>query len=57
MSLKYLLDTNVISDLMRPAPNPIIFERVNLLTNNVADFQYFENLKIDNWFDREDSNG
>ncbi len=143
MSLKYLLDTNIISDLMRPAPNPIVFERVNLyrseiatastvihellygclrlpesrkrqafldyinesvlnlpvfdydskaaqwhaeerarlskigktlafadgqiasitsvndlilVTNNVADFQYFDNLQIDNWFDRGDSN-
>jgi tRNA(fMet)-specific endonuclease VapC len=28
-----------------------------LVTNNVADFQYFDNLKIDNWFDRGDSNG
>jgi tRNA(fMet)-specific endonuclease VapC len=143
MSLKYLLDTNVISELMRPVPNPIIFEQVNLyrseiatastvihellygclrlpeskkrqvfldyinesvlnlpvfdydsksaqwhaqerarlskigktlafadgqiasiasvnalilVTNNVADFQYFENLKIENWFDREDGN-
>jgi tRNA(fMet)-specific endonuclease VapC len=140
MSLKYLLDTNIISDLMRPIPNPIVFERVNLcrseistastviheimygclrlpesrkrqaflnyinesvlnlpvfdydskaaqwhaqerarlskigktlafadgqiasiasannlilVTNNVADFQYFENLTIDNWFDTE----
>jgi tRNA(fMet)-specific endonuclease VapC len=144
MSLKYLLDTNAISDLMRPAPNSIVFERMNLyrseiatastvihellygclrltesrkrqafldyinesvfnlpvfdydskaaqwharerarlskigktlafadgqiasiaaandlilVTNNVADFQYFDNLKIDNWFDRGDSNG
>jgi tRNA(fMet)-specific endonuclease VapC len=137
MSLKYLLDTNVISELMRPVPNPTITERVEfhkseiaiasvvihellygclrlpeskkrqsllnsinksalskpvfdydsraaqlhaqerarlsklgktlafadgqiasiaasngliLVTNNVADFQYFENLKIENWF-------
>jgi tRNA(fMet)-specific endonuclease VapC len=140
MRLKYLLDTNVVSELMRPTPNPIIVERVNfhqseiaiasvvihellygclrlpeskkrqtllnsieesalsrtvldydseaaqlhaqerarlskigktlafadgqiasiassndliLVTNNVADFQYFENLKIENWFESE----
>jgi tRNA(fMet)-specific endonuclease VapC len=138
MRLKYLLDTNVVSEWMRPAPNPIIVERVDLhrseiaiasvvihellygclrlpeskrrqallhsinesalsrpvidydseaaqlhaqerarlskigktlafadgqiasiaasndlilVTNNVADFQYFENLKIENWFE------
>ena len=138
MRLKYLLDTNVVSELMRLAPNPMIVERVDLhrleiaiasvvihellygclrlpeskkrqtllnsinesalsrpvidydseaaqlhaherarlskigktlafadgqiasiaasndlilVTNNVADFQYFENLKIENWFE------
>jgi tRNA(fMet)-specific endonuclease VapC len=138
MRLKYLLDTNVVSEWMRPAPNPSIVERVDLhrseiaiasvvihellygclrlpeskrrqallhsinesalsrpvidydseaaqlhaqerarlskigktlafadgqiasiaasndlilVTNNVADFQYFENLKIENWFE------
>jgi tRNA(fMet)-specific endonuclease VapC len=142
MRLKYLLDTNVVSELMRPVPNSIIVERVNLhqseiaiasvvihellygclrlpeskkrqtllnsinesalsrpvidydseaaqlhaqerarlskigktlpfadgqiasiassndlilVTNNVADFQYFENLKIENWFESGDN--
>jgi tRNA(fMet)-specific endonuclease VapC len=142
MMLKYLLDTNVVSELMRPIPNPIIVERVDLhqsriaiasvvihellygclrlpeskkrqtllnsidesalsrpvidydseaaqlhaqerarlskigktlafadgqiasiaasnglilVTNNVADFQYFENLKIENWFESGDN--
>ena len=142
MKLKYLLDTNVVSELMRLAPNPIIVERVDLhrleiaiasvvihellygclrlpeskkrqtllnsinesalsrpvidydanaaqchaqerarlskigktlafadgqiagiaasnnlilVTNNVADFQYFENLKIENWFESGDN--
>ncbi len=142
MRLKYLLDTNVVSDLMRSVPNPIIVERVDLykseiaiasvvihellygclrlpeskkrqtllnsihesalsrpvidydseaaqlhaqerarlskigktlafadgqiaslaasnglilVTNNVADFQYFDNLKIENWFESEDN--
>ena len=36
MSLKYLLDTNVISDLMRPVPNPIVFESVNLYRSKIA---------------------
>ena len=36
MILKYLLDTNVISELMRPVPNPIVFERVNLYRAEVA---------------------
>ncbi len=26
-----------------------------LVTNNVADFQYFENLKIENWFESGDN--
>lgn len=142
MSLKYLFDTNIISELMRPAPNPIIVQKVDLykeevatasivvhellyggfrlpeskkrkafldyinnsvlnlpilsydsrsaqvhaqerarlskigktlafadgqiasiassndlilVTNNVADFQYFENLKIENWFESGDN--
>ncbi len=142
MSLKYLLDTNIISELMRPAPNPIVLNKVDLykeetatastvvhellygglrlpeskrrkafldyinnsvlnlpilgydsrsaqchaqerarlsrigktlafadgqiasiassndlilVTNNVADFQYFENLKIENWFESGDN--
>jgi tRNA(fMet)-specific endonuclease VapC len=142
MRLKYLLATNIVSELMRPVPNSIIVERVNLhqseiaianvviheflygclrlpeskkrqtllnsinesalsrpvidydseaaqlhaqerarlskigktlafadgqiasiassndlilVTNNVADFQYFENLKIENWFESGDN--
>ena len=142
MSLKYLLDTNIFSELMRPAPNPKIVKIVDrckeefatastvlhellygclrlpeskkrqafmdyindsvlnllvidydseaaqlhaqerarlsrigktlafadgqiasiaasndliLVTNNVADFQYFENLKIENWFESGDN--
>ena len=142
MKLKYLLDTNVVSELMRLAPNPIIVERIDLhqseiaiasvvihellygclrlpeskkrqtllnsinksaltrpvidydseaaqlhaqerarlskigktlafadgqiasiassndlilVTNNVADFQYFDNLKIENWFESGDN--
>jgi tRNA(fMet)-specific endonuclease VapC len=142
MSLKYLLDTNIFSELMRPAPNPKIVKIIDrckeetgtastvlhellygclrlpeskkrqafmdyvndsvlnlpildydanaaqchaqerarlskigktlafadgqiagiaasnnliLVTNNVADFQYFENLKIENWFESGDN--
>jgi tRNA(fMet)-specific endonuclease VapC len=142
MSLKYLLDTNIISELMRPAPNPLIIKKIELckeeiatastvvhellygglrlpeskrrkafldyiddsvlnlpifnydsraaqchaierarlskigktlafadgqiasiascndlilVTNNVADFQYFENLKMENWFENGDN--
>ena len=142
MSLKYLLDTNIFSELMRPAPNPKIIKIVDrckeeiatastvvhellygclrlpkskkrqafmeyindsvlnlpifdydlnaaqlhaqersrlskigktlafadgqiasiaasndliLVTNNVADFQYFENLNIENWFESGDN--
>jgi tRNA(fMet)-specific endonuclease VapC len=142
MSLSYLLDTNIISELMRPVPNPIIIQKVDLykeetatasivvhellyggfrlpeskkrkafldyindsvlnlpilgydskaaqchaqervrlskigktlafadgqiasiaasndlilVTNNVADFQYFKNLKIENWFENRDN--
>jgi predicted nucleic acid-binding protein len=73
MSLKYLLDTNIFSELMRPVPNPKIVKIVDrykeetatasiassndliLVTNNVGDFQYFENLKIENWFESGDN--
>ena len=36
MRLKYLLDTNVVSDLMRSVPNPIIVERVDLYKSEIA---------------------
>ncbi|MGL5132440.1 MAG: hypothetical protein ACRC78_07930 [Planktothrix sp.] len=53
MSLIYLLDTNIISESMRPIPNPQVVERLRILvlvTNNVSDFQDFDGLKIENWF-------
>jgi tRNA(fMet)-specific endonuclease VapC len=49
MSVKYLLDTKAFSDgqiASIATSNDLI-----LVTNNVADFQYFENLKIENWFE------
>jgi tRNA(fMet)-specific endonuclease VapC len=36
MSLKYLLDTNIISELMRPAPNPIIGRKIELYKEEIA---------------------
>jgi tRNA(fMet)-specific endonuclease VapC len=36
MSLKYLLDTNIISDLMRPVPNPRIIENFNLYRAEIS---------------------
>ena len=36
MSLKYLLDTNVISDLMRPVPNPRVIESFNLYRAEIS---------------------
>jgi tRNA(fMet)-specific endonuclease VapC len=36
MRLKYLLDTNVVSELMRPVPNSIIVERINLHQSEIA---------------------
>jgi tRNA(fMet)-specific endonuclease VapC len=36
MSLKYLLDTNVISELMRPAPNSKIVKTVDLYKEETA---------------------
>lgn len=36
MRLKYLLDTNVVSELMRPAPNPIIVKRIDLYRSEIA---------------------
>jgi len=30
MSLKYLLDTNIISQAMRPSPNPNLVERLGV---------------------------
>jgi predicted nucleic acid-binding protein len=46
MMLKYLLDTNVVSELMRPIPNPIIVERVDLHQSRIA---------IENWFESGDN--
>jgi tRNA(fMet)-specific endonuclease VapC len=36
MSLKYLLDTNIISELMRPVPNPIIIKKIELCKEKIA---------------------
>jgi tRNA(fMet)-specific endonuclease VapC len=36
MSLKYLLDTNIISELMRPVPNPIIVKKIELCKEEIA---------------------
>jgi tRNA(fMet)-specific endonuclease VapC len=36
MRLKYLLDTNIVSELMRPVPNSIIVERINLHQSEIA---------------------
>jgi Predicted nucleic acid-binding protein, contains PIN domain len=49
MSLIYLLDTNVIGDSQIAS---IAFTNdLVLVTNNVSDFQDFDGLKIENWFD------
>ncbi len=54
MSLKYLLD---IGKTLAFADGQIASIAVSndliLVTNNVADFQYFDNLKIENWFESE----
>ena len=36
MSLKYLLDTNVVSDLMRPIPNPQVIESFNIHRSEIS---------------------
>ncbi len=36
MSLKYLLDTNIFSELMRPVPNPKIVKIVDLCKEEIA---------------------
>jgi tRNA(fMet)-specific endonuclease VapC len=36
MSLKYLLDTNIISELMRPTPNPKIVKKIDLCREEIA---------------------
>jgi tRNA(fMet)-specific endonuclease VapC len=36
MSLKYLLDTNVISDLMRPVPNSKVVENISLYRAEIS---------------------
>jgi tRNA(fMet)-specific endonuclease VapC len=36
MSLKYLLDTNIFSELMRPVPNPRIVKIVDLYKEEIA---------------------
>jgi tRNA(fMet)-specific endonuclease VapC len=81
MSLRYLLDTNIISEPIRPTPDTNVLDRlirerarlipigltpsyadgqiaavaaVNqliLVTRNVSDYQNFDELVIENWFD------
>jgi tRNA(fMet)-specific endonuclease VapC len=36
MKLKYLLDTNVISDLMRPIPNPQVIDGFNIHRSEIS---------------------
>ena len=42
MSLKYLLDTNIISEVMRPTPNSQVLERLEF------------NQAIENWFHEDE---
>lgn len=66
MSFQYLLDTNTLTEPARPVPNENILYRLNihqaeiisiayfndliLVINNVSDFQFFKNLRVENWF-------
>jgi tRNA(fMet)-specific endonuclease VapC len=36
MTLRYLLDTNVISEPLRPGPNPLVLEKLHLNQNDLA---------------------
>ena len=64
--MSFLLDTNVLSEPRRQFPNPNVLAKLQahrdesaiaatrgliLVTNNVSDFQYFDGLAIENWFD------
>jgi predicted nucleic acid-binding protein len=64
MSLAYLLDINIVSEPLRPNPNPYIITRLEkyqeeiaiakandliLVTLNVADYADFQDLQIENW--------
>jgi predicted nucleic acid-binding protein len=64
MSLAYLLDINIVSEPLRPDPNPYIITRLEkyqeeiaiakandliLVTLNVADYADFQDLQIENW--------
>lgn len=72
MTVRFLLDSNIISEPSRPIPNTQVLDQLNryrsevavasliasiafcndliLVTNNMADFQDFEDLIIENWF-------
>ena len=36
MSLRFLLDTNVLSELLRPAPNPVVLENFQLYQAEIS---------------------
>ena len=44
--LKYLLDTNILSEATKPKPNLQV-----LVTRNTDDFIRFSGLQLENWFD------
>ncbi|GEM_PF-4857800 len=68
MTIKYLLDTNILSEAKRPQPNQKVMENLHLskqeistiavtnnlilVTNNVNDFINFDGLIIENWFEK-----
>ncbi len=48
MSIRYLLDTNILSESTRPIPDPKVMQ--HLQHRNVDDFSGFLGLQIENWF-------
>ncbi len=57
-----LLDTDILSELTKPAPNPVVSRRLlaatslearlPLVTRNVRHFENIEGLDLENWFEQ-----
>ncbi|WP_339134118.1 MAG: hypothetical protein WGN25_14510 [Candidatus Electrothrix sp. GW3-4] len=61
---RYLLDTNILSEPLRPQPDSSVMKQLErhyheVATANVADFEHFIDITVENWFfsesDQEDN--
>jgi hypothetical protein len=52
VSLRFLLDTNILSEPLRPSPNPNVMIMLRQHENeigNVSDYADFLELQVENW--------